>query len=106
MFSDEGLKIWLGELEDELTLKKPYNTKDGIQGIVRVFTPYSHIRMSWKKENWQNTSTVQVRVMGNREKSTVSFHHEKLSDETQREEVRLFWNEKMAEIEKILSKKI
>ena len=51
MFSDKGLKIWLGEIKNELEIKKSYRTKDGIEGFVRVFTPYSHIRMNWKKKN-------------------------------------------------------
>jgi hypothetical protein len=28
MFSDKGLKIWLGELEEELEIKKGYKTKE------------------------------------------------------------------------------
>ncbi len=103
MFSDKGLKIWLGEIKNELEIKKSYRTKDGIEGFVRVFTPYSHIRMNWKKKNWDNISTVQVRVIGNQEKATISFHQEKLLDENQRKEMRLYWNEKMTEIEKALT---
>ena len=47
MFSDQGLKIWLGELDKDLEIKKPYQSKEG---IVRVLKPYSYIRMNWKKE--------------------------------------------------------
>lgn len=94
LFSDKGLKIWLGELEDELEIKQGFKTKEGIEGFIRVFKPYSHIRMKWKKQNWENTSTVQVRVMGDHEKATVSFHQEKLLDNDQREEMKLYWNKK------------
>ena len=104
MFSDKGLKIWLGEFKSELEIKKAYKTKDGIEGLVRVFKPYSHVRMNWKRKNWDNTSIVQVRVIGNQEKATISFHQEKLSDNKQREEMKLYWNEKMKEIEDELSK--
>lgn len=102
MFSDKGLIIWLGELTEELEIKKAYTTKEGIGGFVSVWTPYSHIRMSWKKQDWKNISAVQVRVMGNHEKATVSFHQDQLSDNHQREEMKRYWNEKMAEIEKAL----
>jgi hypothetical protein len=102
MFSDKGLKIWLGELKEELEIKKNYHTKEGIEGFVRVFTPYSHIRIDWKKKNWENLSRVQLRVMGNYEKATISFLQEKLVDNDQREEMRLYWNEIMTEIEKAL----
>jgi len=103
MFSGKGLKIWLGELKEELEIKKAYKTKDGIEGLVRVFKPYSHIRMNWKRRNWKNTSTVQVRVIGNQEKATISFHQEKLLDNKQREGMKLYWNKKMTEIEKAIN---
>ena len=102
MFSEKGLKIWLGEFDEELEIKKPFKTKAGIEGFVRVFKPYSHIRLNWKKKNWENLSTVQVRVMGNQEKATISFHQEKLSDNLQREEMKKYWNEKMVKIEKVI----
>jgi hypothetical protein len=102
MFSDKGLNLWLGKLEGELEIKKAYKTKDGIEGLVRVFTPNSHIRMTWKKKNWSNISTVQVRVIGNSEKATIIFHQEKLIDENQRNEMKSYWNRIMIEIEKAI----
>ena len=102
MFSEQGLKIWLGELEQELEVKKHYKTKSGIDGLIRVFKPYFHIRMNWKKQNWDNLSTLQVRVMGDNKKATISFHQEKLLDNKQREEMKAYWNEKITEIEKVL----
>ena len=98
MFSGKGLDIWLGKLENELELKQPFVTKEGIEGLVRVWKPYSHIRVNWKKPDWENLSTVQVRVMGNDQKATISFHQEKLLDAAQREEVKAYWNGKMGEI--------
>lgn len=102
MFSNKGLKIWLGHLKEELEIKKAFTTKDGIEGHVRILTPYSHIRMSWKKKDWENTSTVQVRVIGNHEKATISFHQEKLLNNKQREEMKVYWNKKMTEMEKVI----
>lgn len=105
MFSGTGLKIWLGDLENFPELKEEYQTKDGISGFIRVFKPYSHIRMNWKKKDWDNTSTVQVRVIGkNTSKSTISFHQEKLTGPKQRDEMKEYWNEKMAEIVKEIRK--
>ena len=105
MFSKQGLQIWLGELEEELEIKKAYKTTEEIEGLVRVFKPYSHIRMNWKMKKWKNLSTLQVRVMGNQEKTTISFHQEKLLDNSQREEMKKYWNEKMIKIEKALVSK-
>ncbi|MBX2949828.1 MAG: SRPBCC domain-containing protein [Crocinitomicaceae bacterium] len=104
LFSAEGLKHWLGTLEEELEIKKPFNTNEGVEGMIRLLTPYSHVRMSWKKNGWKNTSTVQVRVLNNGEKTTISFHHEKLLNEQQREEVQGYWNEKMTALETALAK--
>ena len=102
LFSDQGLKLWLGELEQALSTEHPYRTQQGVEGRVRAFNPYSHIRMTWKKKEWQNFSTVQVRVMGSNEKAVISFHQEKMADSTQREEMKEYWNQKMKEIEAAL----
>ena len=92
LFSNNGLKIWLGEITDELKVGETYKTKEGIEIFIRVFHPLSHIRLDWKKKEWNNMSRVQVRVFGNRSKTTISFHQEKLLDRGQREEMREYWN--------------
>ena len=105
MFSDAGLKIWLGELVKSLEFKKRIPNKDGINGLVRVFKPNSHIRMNWKKKEWENMSTVQVRVIGKgKNRTLISFHQEKLTDFNQRAEMKEYWNEKMDKITKEIKK--
>ncbi len=38
LFSNEGLKIWLGKINsDKLELNKTYKTKDGAEGKINVF---------------------------------------------------------------------
>ena len=98
LFSEKGLKIWLGKLDRELELKKEFKTKKGVSGYVRVFKRNSHIRINWQKKNWTNSSTVQLRVIGNIEKTTISFHQEKLIDSKQREEMKIYWNKIMNKI--------
>lgn len=93
LFSEKGLELWLGKLQAELELKKEFKTEKGIIGYVRVFKPNSHIRINWQKMNWTNLSTVQLRVIGNKERTTVSFHQEKLVDSEQREEMKAYWNQ-------------
>ena len=46
MFSEQGIKIWLGELENELEIDKHFKKKEGVEGVVRVFKPFSHIRFN------------------------------------------------------------
>lgn len=98
MFSEKGLNIWLGKLENELEIKKTYKTEEGIEGFVRVFKPFSHIRLNWKKKDWDNISTVQVRVIGSKGKSIISFHQEKLLNPEQRVEMQEYWNKKINEL--------
>lgn len=104
LFSRDGLNTWLGTLIEEPELKQSFTTKEGVEGMIRLLIPHSHIRMSWKKSGWENTSTVQVRVLEAKGKATISFHHEKLLNEQQREEVQVYWNEKMTNIETALAK--
>lgn len=96
----ERLGLWLGEISDGLEEGRDYRTADGITGGVRVFKPYSHIRMDWRNVGWNNTSILQVRVMENADKCTVSFHQERLRNERQRIEMKKYWNERMAAIER------
>ncbi|MEM0519667.1 SRPBCC domain-containing protein [Aequorivita flava] len=98
LFSKNGLKIWLGKLKNELEIKKEYETENGITGLVRVFKANSHIRLNWKSKNWENMSTIQIRVIGNQEKTTVAIHQEKLLNAEQRAEMKEHWNEIMNKI--------
>ena len=98
LFSKNGLNIWLGQLKNELEIKKEYETENGIAGLVRVFKANSHIRLNWKLKNWKNMSTVQIRVIENTGKATIAIHQEKLLNIEQRAEMKEYWNEIMKEI--------
>jgi len=93
LFSGNGLKIWLGELKNELEIKKEYETKNGITGIVQVFKPNSYIRLNWKLKTWENISTVQIRVLGNESKTTIEIHQEKLLNSEQQNKMKEYWTE-------------
>jgi hypothetical protein len=54
-----------------------------------------HIRISQKKPDWPNTSTLQVRIIPGLNKTTISFHQEKLMNSSQRVVMKNYWNEKM-----------
>lgn len=91
LFSKKGLKIWLGNFNDELELKKELKNQDGITFFVRVFKPNSHIRLNWKPETWGNISTLQIRIIRNNEKTTIAIHQEKLLNDEQRNEMKSYW---------------
>ena len=85
-------------MKNELEIKKECETENGTKGLVRVFKPNSHIRLNWKPKNWENMSTIQIRVIGHQEKTTVSIHQEKLLNSEQRAEMKEYWNEIMEKI--------
>ncbi len=89
-------------MSNNLELNKTYKTKDGIEGKIKILKPLSHIRLTWKKKNWINISTVQIRVINAKDKTTISFHQEKLLDSAQRDEMKNHW----ANIMDRLSKKL
>jgi uncharacterized protein YndB with AHSA1/START domain len=96
LFSKNGINDWLGIVSGELTLNTKYRTKDGTEGTVKVFKPSSHIRLTWKKKEWPNTSTVQIRVINAKKGTTISFHQEKLLDAIQRSEMKKHWEDILA----------
>ena len=98
LLSEKGVKIWIGELKNELEIKKNYETKNGISGLVRVLKPNSHIRLNWKRKNWNNMSIIQIRLIENKEKTTIAIHQEKLLNSKQRTEMKEYWNQVMNEI--------
>jgi uncharacterized protein YndB with AHSA1/START domain len=98
LFSNDGLKIWLGELNEELNDKAIFKTSEGVLGKVRVFKKYSHIRLNWQKPDWNYVSTVQIRLIPNRDKTIISFHQEKLMNAQQRKQMQEYWNKVIKEI--------
>jgi hypothetical protein len=92
IFSDNGLRIWLGELSSgDFSIGQNYQTKEGITGEIKVFKPYSHIRLTWKKKEWHNISMLQIRIITSKNGATISFHQEKLLDSMQRTEMKKHW---------------
>jgi uncharacterized protein YndB with AHSA1/START domain len=84
--SPEGLRAWLGDAPG-LAMEKGarYATPDGAEGEVRVAQPGSHVRLTWRPPGWAKPSTIQVRVLPAGERSTLSFHEERLPSAAERE---------------------
>lgn len=102
LFSKDGVKLWLGELTPSMGLEtgKQYQTSTGVAGTVKVLKHLSHIRLTWRKKDWSNTSTLQIRVIQARTGTTISFHQECLLDSEQREAMKLHWTEVLEKISK------
>lgn len=100
LFSEAGLSTWLGKIGlENFELAKPYKTEEEIEGKVNVIKPGSHIRLSWKPKHWTNISALQIRVIPSKEKTTISFHHDRLLDSNQRDEMKKYWNKVISKIE-------
>jgi uncharacterized protein YndB with AHSA1/START domain len=104
LISARGTSIWLGLINpDSLDVGTPFTTSNGVEGQIKVLKPYSHLRMKWKPSDWTNTSTLQIRVIPAKDKTTISFHQEKLLDEHQRNSMKSFWQSVLGKIEKLIN---
>lgn len=105
LFSDKGIQIWLGKLvSGKLEINNEFVTTNGISGTVKVFKPGSHIRLTWKKKDWNNISTLQIRTISLLDKTTISFHQERLLNYLQRIEMKDFWTNILKELSTKLKK--
>lgn len=98
--SEDGLKLWLGEsTKINLQPGQKFCTKMG-EGEIRIVKPLQQLRLAWKKEGWDKTSTIQVRIIPKENtKTTISFHQENLSDQNVREEMQQYWERILKQIE-------
>lgn len=100
--SGKAMEIWLGKTEDlPLKTSKEYITGDEIRGEIKVMKALSHIRLTWQPKEWKTPSTLQIRVIANGAKTTISFHQERLPSEKERKKMKEKWSgvlDKMAEL--------
>jgi uncharacterized protein YndB with AHSA1/START domain len=102
LFSDKGIKIWLGSINSEdFELGKAYKTDEGVMGKLTVFKPDCHIRLTWKPPHWTNISIVEVRVKNSKGRAIILFHQTQIINLEQREEMRIRWNKVLSEFENI-----
>jgi uncharacterized protein YndB with AHSA1/START domain len=101
--SAEGIRIWLDESADvELAHGATYRLVDGTSGKVSVFTPGSHLRMTWQPPGWARPSIIQLRAIANRARTVVAFHQEHLPGPDEREARRAFYMAALDQIERLI----
>lgn len=101
LLSPVGMTAWLGgaiELEDGYR----YALDNGTTGQVRVYKPWSHIRLTWKPQGWARPSTIQVRVNAANRGTILSFHQEQLADVAARVAMKTHWEEVIARLATLL----
>lgn len=92
LFTQPVLGEWLDKKAD-LPFQKgdAYTTKNGIHISVSSVTTSKVIRMKWQKTGESNASTLQIRVIPAKEKTTISFHHEWLKDAAEKTTMKTYW---------------
>ncbi|GIO14033.1 hypothetical protein J19TS2_35880 [Cohnella xylanilytica] len=100
LLSPEGRRLWLGDVTDlQLQAGAVYRSVEGIAGEFRVVKPKEQLRLTWQPKGWEKPSTLQIRLLSSRpDKTTLSFHQEKLSDAAARERMKERWEEALAVI--------
>ena len=103
LMTQPGLGCWLGEgVEPYFKQGDTYKTSAGTTGEIRSFSRGSLIRLTWKPKKWDFTSTLQLRVLPAKTGATISFHHEKLENGDQREQMRDHWSKALDQIGKLI----
>lgn len=102
--SSTGVKLWLGATSGLSFAKgSKYQLADGSVGEVRVYTPGSHLRITWHPPGWPKASTIQLRTIPKGERTVVAFHQEHLPGAREREERRAHYTAVLDELERITS---
>lgn len=87
VLSDEGMRAWLGDLPGfKLAKGAEFRQPDGTHGRVTVFIPGSHLRLTWRANDYPRPSIIQVRVIPTGENTVIAFHQEHLPDKAARDE--------------------
>lgn len=99
LFSKKGLVIWLGTWElDKWETGITFTTNNGIKGIVRVFSPYSHIRLSWQPADWDYATILQLRLVATGDNTILLIHQDKLNDQAQLTKMERYWTNVLEEL--------
>ena len=99
IFSAGGIKLWLSYSGlPEWKKGQKYTTKNGTYLCVHAYNELSHARLTYKRKNWENIATLQLRVHTAKTGTTISIQQEKLATAAQREEMKLHWEKVMDKI--------
>lgn len=90
LVSPAGVDTWLGVADLQLAPGKSFGNEN-IQGEIKVIKDLSHIRLLWKRTEWPSYSNLQVRVFRADSGATISFHQDKLGNDSLRAEMLRHW---------------
>ncbi|WOK08256.1 SRPBCC domain-containing protein [Imperialibacter roseus] len=98
VLSKKGVRLWFGDVAAELPYHEPFRSDEGMEGLITTLQEGSHLRMKWKKPDWEHFSMLQIRVIPAADKATLSFHQDHLTDENQRAEMKANWTSIMEKV--------
>ena len=75
---------------------------DGSAGEVRIISPNSQMRITWKPTGWQRPTTIQLRVIPNKQRTVIAFHQENLPGSEESEVRRACYTPVLDELERII----
>ncbi|NLR63930.1 SRPBCC domain-containing protein [Chitinophaga varians] len=101
IFSQPVLGVWLDHKAGIAFQKNDtYTTVSGTTITITSVTEVKVIRMKWQAKGQAAASTLQIRVIPAKDKTTVSFHHEWLANNKEREAMKSYWTHVLDEIGK------
>ncbi|WP_028593089.1 SRPBCC family protein [Paenibacillus assamensis] len=106
LLSKQGLNVWLGPIESLVAeAGEQYHCENGTKGELRVVKPLQQLRLTWQPHAWHTPSTLQIRLISNKNgTTTISFHQEKLEDVHRREEMKLHWEQVIVELAEMVAR--
>jgi len=104
LISPAGVCVWLGEcINIEWRKGAGYRLPDGTVGAVRVFKPYSHLRLTWQPPSYPRPSTIQVHAISKGNRAVLAFHQEHLPDQQARFVRRDFFRQALDNFKTLLA---
>jgi len=107
--SMQGTELWIGPLASQLDIQAgaAFHADNGVEGKLRVVKPPVQLRLEWRRPEWPQASTLQIRVLpaASPDRAVISFHQEKLAHGLQREEMKRHWQSVIEELEKRLAER-
>ncbi|HEY9260404.1 SRPBCC domain-containing protein [Chitinophaga sp.] len=92
LFTQPIIAAWLDD-KANISFQKgdTYTTQTGVTIHVSSVTTSKVIRMKWQRKDEPTASTLQIRVIPAKDKTTISFHHEWLQNEADRTRMTAYW---------------
>lgn len=84
LVSADGLRVWLGDLDELPPTGERYVTASGTRGEVRSIRPLDRVRVTWQPPGRDAPAILQVAVVSTSTGTAVRFHQEKLASGEER----------------------